>query len=95
MRRLWSVIVVVCTFAVLSGAQQPQDADSQGASAPRLNVNQIAIRRWYAANTAPTQFLTGGNGPRAVAFDGTHLWAANGFSASVTKLRTSDGAIVV
>jgi len=59
-----------------------------------LNVNQIAIRRWYEANTAATRFLTGGNGPRAVAFDGTHIWAANGFSASVTKLRASDGAVV-
>src|SRR6266446_3505845 len=94
MRRSCFVILVVCTFGMVSHAQQSQGGDSQGSSTPPLNVNQIAIRRWYAANTAPTQFLTGGDGPRAVAFDGTHLWAANGFSASVTKLRTSDGAIV-
>ena len=94
MRRLCSLIIAACTFAVLSQALQAQNTDSQDSSNPHLNVNQIAIRRWYAANTAPTQFLTGGNGPRAVAFDGTHIWAANGFSASVTKLRASDGAVV-
>src|SRR5258708_24342858 len=94
MRRLCRVILMVCSYGVPSHAQQSQGGDSQGSSTPPLNVNQIAIRRWYEANTAASRFLTGGNGPRAVGFDGTHIWAANGFSASVTKLRASDGAVV-
>ena len=32
------------------------------------------------------------NAPTGVAFDGANIWVANGSSASVTKLRASDGA---
>src|SRR6266404_5935830 len=94
MRRSCFVILVVCTFGMVSHAQQSQGGDSQGSSTPPLNVNQIAIRRWYAANTAPTQFSTGGNGPRAVAFDGANIWVANLIDDTVTKLRASDGVTV-
>ena len=57
-----------------------------------MNPQQIAIRRWYAANLV-TQ-LPVGNNPNDVAFDGENVWVANNGDNSVTKLRASDCAIL-
>ena len=35
-----------------------------------------------------------GTRPFGLAFDGTHIWVANGSGNSVTKLRASDGSLV-
>jgi DNA-binding beta-propeller fold protein YncE len=35
-----------------------------------------------------------GDGPEAVAFDGSNVWVANQFSDTVTKVRASDGAVL-
>jgi hypothetical protein len=56
-----------------------------------LNPQQIAILRWYGANTAGNSFPVG-SGPVGVAFDGASIWVANMNSGTVSKLRASDGA---
>ena len=57
-----------------------------------FNPLQVAILRWYDANTAGLQFPVG-TGPRAVAFDGANIWVTNQGNDTVTKLRASDGAL--
>src|SRR6185369_10434490 len=44
--------------------------------------------------TSQTRSFAVGDGPEAVAFDGTNVWVANQFSDTVTKIRASDGAVV-
>jgi DNA-binding beta-propeller fold protein YncE len=55
----------------------------------KVNPNQAAILRWYAANR--TTAFAAGNSPWAVAFDGSSIWVSNYLSNNVTKLRASDG----
>ncbi len=40
------------------------------------NANQLALLRWYGANTVNT-FATGGS-PNGIAFDGQNIWVVNG-----------------
>jgi hypothetical protein len=56
---------------------------------PVRTPQQIAILDWY---TLPT--FSVGTAPRAVAFDGTNIWVANGGSNNVTKLKASDGSFL-
>lgn len=58
---------------------------------PSPNPLQLAILRWYDANTAGHQIPVG-TAPYGLAFDGANIWVANSGSATVTKLRASDGA---
>ena len=44
--------------------------------APPLNLQQVALLRWYAANQAGTAFAVG-TAPVGVAFDGANIWVAN------------------
>ena len=62
------------------------------ALAPVPNVDQLALLRWYGANTVST-FPTGG-GPNGIAFDGANIWVVGGPSNSVSKFRANDGALV-
>ena len=55
------------------------------------NPLKIALLRWYQANTT-TRFKVGSQ-PYGVAFDGANIWTANYGDGTVTKLRTSDGAV--
>jgi hypothetical protein len=52
----------------------------------------IALLRWYPANLA-VQFPAG-TGPWRVASDGANVWVTNFSGRSVTKLRSSDGALL-
>jgi DNA-binding beta-propeller fold protein YncE len=54
---------------------------------------QIAMLRWYEANTTGNSF-TVGLAPNALAFDGANIWVANRLNRSVTKLRASDGSVL-
>ncbi len=56
-----------------------------------LNLQQVALLRWYGANQAGASF-TAGFAPFGVAFDGANIWVANNGSNNVTKLRPSDGS---
>lgn len=56
-----------------------------------LNPLQVAILRWYDANLTGLDFAVGSD-PMGIAFDGANVWVANLTSATVTKLRASDGA---
>jgi hypothetical protein len=65
---------------------------SSGASA-QVNPHQIAMLRWYGANTTNSVFSVG-NKPIGLAFDGSSMWVANLNSDNVMKLRASDGEIL-
>jgi outer membrane protein assembly factor BamB len=74
------------TFVPLTtGPQGPQGPPGVG-----LNLLQIALLRWYGANTSGHSFPAGS--PVGVAFDGANIWVSNFNSNTVTKLQTSDGA---
>src|SRR5262249_39813634 len=47
-----------------------------------------------AATASQTTSFSVGDGPEAVAFDGTNIWAANQFSNTVNRVRVSDGTIL-
>jgi DNA-binding beta-propeller fold protein YncE len=61
-------------------------------AAVRVNMNQIAIRKWHGANRT-TSFAVQ-NRPACVASDGANVWVANFGSNTVAKVRPSDGAIL-
>ena len=81
MKRI-GLLAVIATSFLFSGltllAQQ----------SPRVNVNSVAILRWYAANL--TASFPVGAGPGAAAFDGSNMWVTNNTSNDVSKLRASD-----
>ncbi|MFI5167831.1 MAG: hypothetical protein ACHQQS_14535 [Thermoanaerobaculales bacterium] len=61
------------------------------------NPMQIAMLIWYHAANIPAHFTAGGDihAPVALAFDGAHIWVANGaIPGSVTELNASDGSKV-
>lgn len=60
-------------------------------SIQNINVQQIALLRWYGVNTTNSPFVVG-NKPVGLAFDGSSMWVANLNSDNVMKLRASDGA---
>src|SRR2546430_575680 len=86
MKRI-GLLAVIATSFLFSGltllAQQ---------SPARVNVNSVAILRWYAANLTAT--FPVGSGPGAAAFDGSSMWVTNNTSNDVSKLRASDGAVL-
>ena len=49
-----------------------------------LNARQVATLHWYTTNTTFKSYPTG-QGPEAVAFDGTNVWVANSGSNTITK----------
>ncbi len=57
------------------------------------NPLQIALLRWYEANTTGMS-LTVGAFPDQLAFDGEHMWVTNWGPDTVTKFRAGDGAII-
>ena len=59
----------------------------------QANPNQIAILHWYPANIV-TSFPVGFE-PLGIAFDGANIWVANYGSFSLSKLRASDGALLL
>jgi outer membrane protein assembly factor BamB len=56
-----------------------------------VNPLQVALLKW---GTYSGVKFSVGNGPRRVAFDGTHIWVTNFSANSVSKLRASDGFVV-
>jgi YVTN family beta-propeller protein len=65
---------------------------SEGGSGAKTPL-QIALLRWYDANTTGNSFSVG-NTPYGVAFDGASIWVARFNSNNVTKLRASDGTVL-
>ena len=57
------------------------------------NPPQIALLHWYDANRT-TRFSVGKVVPNGAAFDGANTWVTNYGSGNVSKLRTSDGAVL-
>jgi hypothetical protein len=72
------------------GATGP--AGPQGPQGPAGGVSLAAMRaallQWYP------QTFSVGQGPIAVAFDGSNIWTANFYAASVTELQASTGAVI-
>jgi hypothetical protein len=69
----WFGIVLLCSSPALS----------------QINPNQIAVLKWYPANTTTTFAV--GHAPWAAAFDGSSIWVTNFPDATLSKLRASDG----
>ncbi len=55
-----------------------------------LNARQVATLHWYTTNTTFKSYPTG-QGPEAVAFDGTNVWIANSGSNTITKQSVATG----
>jgi sugar lactone lactonase YvrE len=76
--------------AASNGEQSPTTNWAAG------NPLKIGLLKWYQANTT-TSFVVGkteNSNPYGVAFDGANIWTANSGEGTVTKLRTSDGAVL-
>jgi outer membrane protein assembly factor BamB len=76
-----------------SAAENVKEVPAQAVTVDPLTVNplQVALLKW--GTYSGVKFAVG-NGPRRVAFDGTHIWVTNFSANSVSKLRASDGFVV-
>jgi hypothetical protein len=86
-------ILMILIFSASCGfAQSFAPPSAVGCASPALaplpNVNQLALLRWYGANTVNT-FPTSG-APNGIAFDGANLWVVGGPPNSVSKFRAND-----
>lgn len=91
----WAVLAVAGTDGRngLDGKDGEDGKDgAKGDPGASFNPLRIAAKRWYGASQTGIAYPVG-DGPVAGAFDGAFLWIANRASASVTKLRPSDGSI--
>ena len=75
----------------------PGDAGAIGPTGPQgpaglgYNPIKIAMLQWYDVGQPFT--VPVGSGAKGIAFDGANVWVTNFISATVTKLRASDGAL--
>jgi PEGA domain len=76
------------------GPQGPSGGSTGTAGPPGPNRLQIATLHWFPASQAGNNFLVG-SFPMAVVFDGSSIWVTNNGDGTVTKLRASDGALVM
>jgi glutamine cyclotransferase len=76
-----------------SVAEKVKEEPAQPVTVDPLTVNplQLALLKW--GTYSGVKFAVG-NGPRRVAFDGTHIWVTNSSANMVSKLRASDGFVV-
>ncbi len=65
---------------------------SAGSSSPSVNPLQVALLKWYKADTTTTFAV--GNEPSGIAFDGANIWVANFGDGTVTKLQANDGTVL-
>jgi YVTN family beta-propeller protein len=58
---------------------------------PTYNPGQIALKRWYQANTAPTVFQVPATSSNTygIAFDGTDIWVSSGNYGRLNRLSTN------
>jgi hypothetical protein len=70
-------------------------AGASGPIAPGISINplQIAMARWYGANTGFPAYAVGTK-PRGLCFDGTNVWVVNETSGNVMKLNAFDASLV-
>jgi hypothetical protein len=101
------VVIGICLVLMVAGANlisgRAQDAGNPtNNNAPPTknwatgNPLKIALLKWYQVNRT-TSFNVGktqNSNPYGLAFDGESIWTANSGEGTVTKLRTSDGAIL-
>ena len=88
------VLAIVAWASLISGRAQeagtrPQQPPISGA--PPVNPLQVALLRWYRANTT-TSFKVGSQ-PYGVAFDRANVWVSN-IGDAVAKVRASDGKVL-
>ena len=67
-------------------------SNSVPATGTPANPLKVALMHWYTANR--TARFPVGSQPYGLCFDGANIWSANYASASVSKVRTSDGALL-
>jgi hypothetical protein len=89
------MLAIVATANLFPGRAQNAGTPQQrapGNGAPPVNPLQVALLRWYRANTTTTFKV--GSQPYGVAFDGANIWTANFGDGTVTKLRANDGEVL-
>ncbi|MFN8023939.1 MAG: YncE family protein [Acidimicrobiales bacterium] len=65
----------------------------QSALAGRMTSTDLASLAWYD-DPSRALTVTVGNGPRAVAFDGSSIWVANSLANTVQKIARDSGAVL-
>src|ERR1700719_1775039 len=59
----------------------------------QANPNQVALPHWYIGNDVSI-YSTNGVQPWGMAYDGANMWVVNSQSATLAKIRPSDGALL-
>jgi DNA-binding beta-propeller fold protein YncE len=93
-RRLFSALALLISLASVTvhvSAQKNTSAEMPASGATSLNPLQVALLKWYKANT--TTSFSVGNDPLGMAFDGANVWVANFDDGTVSKLRANDGSL--
>jgi YVTN family beta-propeller protein len=70
------------------------DALAQGAvsAASTRTPRELATLAWYDHSSTAIATFSVGTSPKAITFDGTHIWVANSGSGNVSELDPSSGA---
>ena len=76
---------ILLTTILLLGSLFFQQSASLGA-----NSQQVAMLRWYEANTFLPSVSTGAE-PYGIAFDGANMWVVNWHDLTVSKISVNDG----
>jgi len=80
------ILMAIGTFLSVFGESNWSFAQSVS-----RNPQQIAMLRWYEANTYGPDFSSGGSVPVGLAFDGAAIWTPNTGSGTIGRIRISDG----
>ncbi len=90
-----TLALAVSSANAQSGGQSSERNDTKvhrdntsGNYNPTYNPNQIALLRWYQANTGPTTFLVPATSTdtKGIAFDGTNMWVASYSTGKLNEL---------
>src|SRR5579862_5666021 len=80
--------LILIAAILTTGSAMAQDAGNT--AGPGVNLQQVALMKWFPTYAGPSLAIGVGYLPQALAFDGTSMWITNYGNYSVTKLRTSD-----
>jgi YVTN family beta-propeller protein len=88
------LLLLLPLLSVAPAWAQSTDGGTAPPAAPAQARNplEIALLKWYGANTTTTFAV--GTQPRGVCFDGANIWVANYGSNTVTKLQANDGKVL-
>jgi YVTN family beta-propeller protein len=88
-----SALTMTGTIHATAGGFEFPDGTVQSTAGLIYNPLQVALLRWYGANTAGNTVTVGAH-PEGVACDGANLWVTNSGSNNVSEVRASDGTVL-